>query len=76
MNVAVYVVGAAGATIVCVCAPPSDQDEKAYVVPPASCGETALTEFVEPTITVRVNGVGACGRCHGELRARSGSSRT
>ena len=28
-----------------------------YVVPPRFCGEIALTEFVEPTMTVRVNGV-------------------
>ncbi len=55
-NVAVYVVGEAGATSTCVCAPPSDQDEKAYDVPPTSCGETALTEFADPMMTVRVNG--------------------
>ncbi len=38
-------------------APPSDHDEKTYVVPPRTCGVNALTEFAEPTMTVRSNGV-------------------
>jgi hypothetical protein len=54
--VAVYVVAVAGATMLCVCAPPSDHDENAYVVPFSVCGELALTELDEFTITVRVNG--------------------
>ncbi len=37
-----YVVAEAGATMVCVWAPPSDQDENAYDEPPRVCGETAL----------------------------------
>ena len=53
---AVYVVGLAGATMLWVCGPASDQDENRYVVPPKVWGEGALIEFVEPTITVRVNG--------------------
>ncbi len=57
---AVYVVAEAGATIVCVWAPPLDQDENVYDEPPRVCGETALTEFAEPMITVRVNGAAAC----------------
>ena len=58
-NVAVYVAGAAGAVIVCVWAPPFDQDENPYVVPASVCGETALTLLAEPMITVLLNGVAA-----------------
>ena len=54
---AVYVVGLAGATMLWVCGPASDQDENRYVVPPKVWGEGALIELVEPTITVRVKGV-------------------
>ena len=43
----------------CVWAPPFDQEPKAYVRDTDCCGEMALTVFVEPTITVRVSGVGA-----------------
>ncbi len=32
--VAVYVVAVAGAVMLCAAAPPSDQDENVYVVPP------------------------------------------
>ncbi len=55
--VAVWIVGIAGATMLCVCAPPSDHDENSYVVPARICGDIALIEFEEPTMTVRVNGV-------------------
>jgi hypothetical protein len=54
-KVAVYVAGAPGAMIECVWAPPSDQDEKTYGVPPIDWFG-ALNEFVDLTITVRVNG--------------------
>jgi hypothetical protein len=54
--VAVYVVAACGATMLWVCAPPSDHDWNVYVVPPRVCGVVAEIEFADPTITVRVNG--------------------
>ena len=45
-----------GATIVRVAVvTPSDQDLK-YCLPRRFCGEGALTELVDPTIAVRVNG--------------------
>ncbi len=44
--------------MLCVWAPPSDHPTNSYAVPPLACGEGALTESVEPTIAVRVNGVG------------------
>ena len=37
-------------------APPSDQPVKAYVRPPSVCGPGALSPWVEPWMTVRVNG--------------------
>ena len=37
-------------------APPSDQPENAYVRPPSVCGPGALSPWVEPWMTVRVNG--------------------
>src|SRR5919198_3504893 len=42
--------------MLCVCVPPSDQDEKVYVEPPIVCGEGALIEFVEPTTACFVSG--------------------
>ena len=54
-NRAVYVAAEAGAMIVWVCAPPSDQELKVYVFEPLVCGVTALMLLVEPMITVRVN---------------------
>jgi len=51
--VAVYVAAQAGATMLCVWAPPSDQDKSSYVVSPSDCGVVALSEFVEPIMTVR-----------------------
>src|SRR5919197_1080171 len=56
VKVAVYVVSVAGATMLCVCAPPSDHDEKTYVEPPIVCGEGALIEFVEPITACFVSG--------------------
>ena len=41
--------------MVCVCAPPSDHDANVYAFLALVCGDGALIEFVEPTITVRVN---------------------
>src|ERR1700704_3904682 len=40
-----------------VAAPPSDHDAKLYEVPPSVCGDDALIELIEFTITVRANGV-------------------
>src|SRR5919198_5690210 len=42
--------------MLCVCVPPSDQDEKVYVEPPIVCGEGALIEFVEPITACFVSG--------------------
>ena len=39
----------------CAIAPPSDHETNSYDCP---CGEGALIEFLDPWITVRVNGVG------------------
>ena len=47
----------AGATMLCDCAPPSDQDENVYVEPPIVCGDVALIEFVEPITACFVSGV-------------------
>src|SRR5919198_191643 len=44
--------------MLCVCVPPSDQDEKVYVEPPIVCGEGALIEFVEPITACFVSGAG------------------
>src|SRR5262245_57071176 len=49
----------AGAVMLWVCAPPSDQLENPYDVPPTVCGVGALIEFAEPMMTVRVNGAGS-----------------
>jgi hypothetical protein len=54
---AVYVVAVEGATIVRDWVPASDHDENTYDTPPSVCGEVAVTELAEPTITVRVKGV-------------------
>src|SRR6187549_1460558 len=43
--------------MLCVWGPPSDQPRYSYTVPLLACGAGALTESVEPTIAVRVNGV-------------------
>ena len=51
-------------------APPSDQLENAYVVPPSVCGVGVPIEFREPTITVRVKGVGWVAAADGDLEAR------
>ena len=51
-----YVADELPATTLCVWAPASDHDAHVYVVPPIVCGDGALIEFVEPTMTVRVNG--------------------
>ena len=56
LYVAVYVVFVGGAVIAWDCAPPSDQDAKVYVEPLTVCGDVAVAEFPDPTITVRVNG--------------------
>src|SRR3954451_18174951 len=56
-KVALYVLAVAGAVMLCVAAPLSDQLENVYDVPATVCGEGALTEFAEPTTTVFVNGV-------------------
>ena len=53
---AVYGVAVAGATMLCVWAPPSDQRWKVYVVPPRVWGEGAEMELADPTMTVLVNG--------------------
>ena len=50
-NAAVYVAGAAGATISWLRAPPSDQLENVNSVPDTDCGEGAVTVVAEPTIT-------------------------
>ena len=52
-------VAVAGAVMLCVAAPASDQDEKAYVIPPRVWVAGALIECVEPMIAVTVYGV-AC----------------
>ena len=46
----------AGATMVWLRAPPSDQEEKLYVERFTVCGDGALTELLEPTTTVVLNG--------------------
>ncbi len=74
-KLAVYVVAEAGAMMVCVWAPPSDQDVNVYDEPPRVCGETALTEFAEPMITVRVNGARPVS-ARRRAGARRGSRRT
>ena len=38
-------------------APPSDQAENAHEVPLSTCGDGAEIEFLDPRMTVRVNGV-------------------
>ena len=38
--------------------------------PPSVCGVGALIVLVEPSITVRVNGVASLGRADDELQAR------
>src|ERR671930_488603 len=43
--------------MLCVAAPPSDQDEKVYVEPPIVCGDVALIEFVDPITACFVSGV-------------------
>ena len=43
----------------CVAAPPSDHDEKTNEELPDDCGDGALTEFDDPTITVREKGAAA-----------------
>ena len=53
--VALYVADAFAVTL-WLCAPPSDQEEKTYCVPFKLCGVGALMVFVEPVMTVRVNG--------------------
>ena len=58
-NVALYVVTGAGAVMLCVAAPPSDQLENMYDVPDSVCGVDAASAFCELTITVFVNGVAA-----------------
>ena len=68
---AVYVVLAAGATMMWLWAPPSDQEEKLYVEWFTVCGDGALTELLDPTTTVVLNGVA----CALELTARSVSLR-
>ena len=40
-------------------APPFDQETQVHVTPPCVCGEGALSVFLELTMTVRANGVGA-----------------
>jgi hypothetical protein len=50
----VYVAGLAGATMLWVCAPPSDHDWKVYCCFPFPWGETALMVLEDPTITLRV----------------------
>jgi hypothetical protein len=55
---AVYVVAFAGAVTVWLAAPPSDQELKTYVPDPIVCGESALSETLELTTTVFVNGAG------------------
>ena len=58
LKLAVYAAPLAGATIVRVGAvAPSDQDLNCCLpLPRRFCGEGALTELVDPTITVRANG--------------------
>ena len=51
MYVALYVADAF-AVMLWLCAPPSDQEEKAYCVPFKVCGVGALIVFVEPEMTV------------------------
>src|SRR5919197_2855886 len=43
--------------MLCVAAPPSDQDEKIYVEPPIVCVYLALIEFVDPITACFVSGV-------------------
>src|SRR5881398_1596392 len=56
LNCAVYDASALAITS-CERAPPSDQLDHAYRTPPTSCGDGALSEFLDPRMTVRVNGV-------------------
>ena len=56
-KVAVYVAAPAGAVTSWFCAPPSDHPVHPYVIPPTVCGESAESEFVEPTMTRLMNGV-------------------
>ena len=55
--VAVYVVALDGAVTSWVCAPPSDQETQLHL-PRSRWGDGALSVFLEPTIAVRLNGVG------------------
>jgi hypothetical protein len=52
-----YVVLAAGATMVWLRSPPSDHEEKVYVERLTVCGDGTLTELAEPTTTVMLNSV-------------------
>ena len=52
-----YVVFVAGAVMLWLVGPPSDQDENAYCVAASVCGVGALIELLDPTITVRLAGV-------------------
>jgi hypothetical protein len=56
--VAVYVVALEGAVTSWVWAPPSDQDTQLHL-PRSCCGDGALRVFRDPTMAVRLNGVGA-----------------
>src|SRR5262245_33037543 len=56
VKLAVSVVLAEAVTL-WVAAPPSDQEAKSNVFAPDACGEAALTELLDPRITVCVNGV-------------------
>src|SRR5438874_5322724 len=58
MKVAVNDIVVDGATMECVWAPPSDHESNQYAEPFTVSGEPALIVFVDPTITVFVNGVG------------------
>src|SRR5262245_56219728 len=47
----------AEAVMLWVAAPPSDHEAKSKVLAPEAWGDGALTELLDPLITVRVNGV-------------------
>ncbi len=49
------------AVTVWVWAPPSDQLENAYTVPPRVCGDDALSVLIDPSTTVAWNGVACAG---------------
>ncbi len=66
VKLAVFCVGAAGAVTLCVCPPPSDHEPNRKACPP-NCGDGALIDWLEPAITVRVNGA-ARGRPNRQLQ--------